>query len=136
MSRPIVVITYMFGSSDPGGLNSAHIHGTHVPVEEPSTASRAVIQRLISFSVFAYQSATGSISAESLSVSELSLVQFSGQLVLNKEGFKALDVPSMQVPPWRDRPSGLTGPDNWQDKRKRSTQFFWFQASKNIASLP
>jgi hypothetical protein len=22
-----------------GGLNSTHIHGTHVPVEEPSTAS-------------------------------------------------------------------------------------------------
>jgi hypothetical protein len=24
-----------------GGLNSAHIHGTHVPVEEPSTTSEA-----------------------------------------------------------------------------------------------
>ena len=24
-----------------GGLNSTHIHGTHVPVEEPSTASKA-----------------------------------------------------------------------------------------------
>jgi hypothetical protein len=24
-----------------GGLNSTHIHGTHVPVEEPSTASIA-----------------------------------------------------------------------------------------------
>ena len=26
-----------------GGLNSAHIHGTHVPVVEPSTASEAVV---------------------------------------------------------------------------------------------
>jgi hypothetical protein len=26
-----------------GGPNSAHIHGTHVPVEEPSTASKADI---------------------------------------------------------------------------------------------
>jgi hypothetical protein len=24
-----------------GGLNSTHFHGTHVPVEEPSTASKA-----------------------------------------------------------------------------------------------
>jgi hypothetical protein len=28
-----------------GGLNSAHIRGTHVPVEEPSTASEADISR-------------------------------------------------------------------------------------------
>src|SRR5260221_5054966 len=28
-------------SSEAWGLNSAHIHGTHVPVEEPSTASQA-----------------------------------------------------------------------------------------------
>src|SRR5450830_650611 len=39
MSRPIVVIACMLGSSNCGGLNSTHIHGTHVPVEEPSTAS-------------------------------------------------------------------------------------------------
>jgi hypothetical protein len=26
-----------------GGLNSTHFHGTHVPVEEPSTASKADI---------------------------------------------------------------------------------------------
>jgi hypothetical protein len=26
-----------------GGLNSTHIHGTHVPVEEPSTASKPEI---------------------------------------------------------------------------------------------
>jgi hypothetical protein len=26
-----------------GGLNSTHIHGIHVPVEEPSTASQADI---------------------------------------------------------------------------------------------
>jgi hypothetical protein len=25
------------------GLNSTHIHGTHVPVEEPSTASEAEV---------------------------------------------------------------------------------------------
>src|SRR5664280_494908 len=31
----------MFGSSKWWGLNSTHIHGTHVPVEEPSTASKA-----------------------------------------------------------------------------------------------
>jgi hypothetical protein len=27
-----------------GGLNSTHFHGTHVPVEEPSTASIADIR--------------------------------------------------------------------------------------------
>src|SRR5215831_18912172 len=31
----------MFGSSKSWGLNSTHLHGTHVPVEEPSTASIA-----------------------------------------------------------------------------------------------
>ena len=30
-----------------GSLNSAHIHGTDVPVEEPSTASRTDIHRSI-----------------------------------------------------------------------------------------
>jgi hypothetical protein len=29
----------MIGSSESWGLNSTHFHGTHVPVEEPSTAS-------------------------------------------------------------------------------------------------
>jgi hypothetical protein len=29
-----------------GGLNSTHIHGTRAPVEEPSTASIANIERL------------------------------------------------------------------------------------------
>jgi hypothetical protein len=28
-----------------GGLNNTHIHGTSVPVEEPSTASKAEITR-------------------------------------------------------------------------------------------
>jgi hypothetical protein len=37
--RPIVVTACMFGSSKSRGLNSTHIHGTSVPVEEPSTAS-------------------------------------------------------------------------------------------------
>jgi hypothetical protein len=31
MSRPIVVTVCMIGSSESGGLNSTHIHGTHVP---------------------------------------------------------------------------------------------------------
>ena len=31
----------MLGSSERWGLNSAHFHGTQVPVEEPSTASKA-----------------------------------------------------------------------------------------------
>jgi len=31
----------MLGSSETWGLNSTHFHGTHVPVEEPSTASGA-----------------------------------------------------------------------------------------------
>jgi hypothetical protein len=31
----------MSGSCESWGLNSTHIHGTHVPVEEPSTASGA-----------------------------------------------------------------------------------------------
>jgi hypothetical protein len=35
----------LHGSSpNRGSLNSTHIHGTHVPVEEPSTASKADIQ--------------------------------------------------------------------------------------------
>src|SRR6476620_1047152 len=41
MSRPIVVTVCMSGSCESWGLNSTHIHGTHVPVEEPSTASGA-----------------------------------------------------------------------------------------------
>src|ERR1017187_5072869 len=41
ISRPIVVIVCMLGFSKLWGLNSTHIHGTHVPVEEPSTASLA-----------------------------------------------------------------------------------------------
>src|SRR5947199_1092820 len=43
MSRPIVVIDCMLGPSESWGLNSTHIHGTHVPVEEPSTASTAEV---------------------------------------------------------------------------------------------
>jgi hypothetical protein len=37
----------MIGSSESWGLNSAHFHGTHVPVEEPSTASKADIEPLM-----------------------------------------------------------------------------------------
>lgn len=43
--------SYSFGrccmtrSSDHGGLNSTHIHGTHVQAEEPSTASLPDIKR-------------------------------------------------------------------------------------------
>src|SRR3954452_10546837 len=40
MSRPIVVIVCMDAPPNRGSLNSAHIFGTHVPVEEPSTASQ------------------------------------------------------------------------------------------------
>src|ERR1022692_1649344 len=56
MSRPIVVTVCMLGSSKPyaclaplncGGLNSTHIHGTHVPVEERSTASIGDIAHLV-----------------------------------------------------------------------------------------
>jgi hypothetical protein len=47
ISRPIVVIVCMLGSSKLRGLNSTHIHGTHVPVEEPFTASIADIPRTI-----------------------------------------------------------------------------------------
>ena len=43
MSRPIVVITCMFGSYKLWGLNSPHCFGTYVPVEEPSTASEAEV---------------------------------------------------------------------------------------------
>ena len=39
------LIACMIGSSESWGLNSAHIHGTHVPVEEPSTASIADVQQ-------------------------------------------------------------------------------------------
>jgi hypothetical protein len=31
----MVVTACMMGSSESWGLNSTHIHGTHVPVEEP-----------------------------------------------------------------------------------------------------
>jgi hypothetical protein len=41
--RPIVVTACMIGSSESWGLNSAQIHGTHVPVEKPSTASGAEV---------------------------------------------------------------------------------------------
>src|ERR1700704_4788140 len=41
MSRPIVVTVCMFAPPNRGSIISAHIHGTHVPVEEPSTASDA-----------------------------------------------------------------------------------------------
>src|SRR6266516_2651272 len=41
MSRPIVVTACMLAPPNRGGLNSTHIHGTSVPVEEPSTASQA-----------------------------------------------------------------------------------------------
>src|SRR4051812_21219288 len=43
MSRPIVVIVCMDAPPNRGSLNSAHIHGTHVPVEEPSTASEPAV---------------------------------------------------------------------------------------------
>jgi hypothetical protein len=41
----MVVAACMIGSSKCGSINSTHIHGTHVPVEEPSTASKADILR-------------------------------------------------------------------------------------------
>src|SRR4029079_4959004 len=44
MSRPIVVIVCMDAPPNRGSFNSAHIRGTHVPVEEPSTASLADMQ--------------------------------------------------------------------------------------------
>jgi hypothetical protein len=31
----------MFSSSESWDFNSTHVYGTHVPVEEPSTASKA-----------------------------------------------------------------------------------------------
>ena len=41
ISRPIVLTVCMIGSSESWGvLNNAHFHDTHVPVEEPSTASK------------------------------------------------------------------------------------------------
>jgi hypothetical protein len=40
MSRPIVVIVCMTWLLRIVGLTATHIHGTHVPVEEPSTASQ------------------------------------------------------------------------------------------------
>jgi hypothetical protein len=35
------VIACMFSSSESWDFNSTHVYGTHVPVEEPSTASKA-----------------------------------------------------------------------------------------------
>src|SRR5215469_12649855 len=43
MSRPTVVIVCILAPPNRGGLNSTHIHGTSVPVEEPSIASKADI---------------------------------------------------------------------------------------------
>jgi hypothetical protein len=45
MSRPMVVIGWMIAPPNRGSINSInsiHIHGTQVPVEEPSTAPEAV----------------------------------------------------------------------------------------------
>jgi hypothetical protein len=41
--KPDFVIVCMDRSFNRGSLNSAHIRGTHVPVEEPSAASEADI---------------------------------------------------------------------------------------------
>jgi hypothetical protein len=41
MSRPTVVIACMLAPPNRGDFNSTHFRGTHVPVEEPSTASEA-----------------------------------------------------------------------------------------------
>src|SRR5436190_13642236 len=43
MSRPIVVTACMFAPPNRRGLNSTHMHGTSVPMEEPSTGSIADI---------------------------------------------------------------------------------------------
>src|SRR5712672_2833751 len=43
MSRPIVATVAWIAPPNRGSLNSAHTHGTHVPVEEPSTASKAEV---------------------------------------------------------------------------------------------
>jgi hypothetical protein len=50
-----------------GSLNSAHIHGTHVPVEEPSTASIGAY----SITSSARASRSGDGEAESLSGSQI-----------------------------------------------------------------
>jgi hypothetical protein len=42
-----------------GALNSAHIFGTYVPMEEPSTASGADIDRQISDVYFGFESRHG-----------------------------------------------------------------------------
>ena len=39
ISRPIVAIDCMLAPPNRGSFNSPHVYGTHVPVEEPSTAS-------------------------------------------------------------------------------------------------
>src|SRR5882724_5784490 len=39
----------MIGSSESWGLSSTHIHGTNVPVEEPSTASTAELGTVLLF---------------------------------------------------------------------------------------
>ena len=39
ISKPIVLSSAWLAPLNRGSLNSAHIHGTDVPVEEPSTAS-------------------------------------------------------------------------------------------------
>jgi hypothetical protein len=46
MSKPIVVIAASLAPLNRGSLNSAHIHGTDVPVEEPSTASTTDIGKV------------------------------------------------------------------------------------------
>jgi hypothetical protein len=44
MSRPTVLTICMLGLPfNPGCINRNHTHGTHAPVEEPSTASEADI---------------------------------------------------------------------------------------------
>src|SRR4029453_6224548 len=44
MSRPTVLTTCTLGLPfNPGCINRNHTHGTHAPLEEPSTASKADI---------------------------------------------------------------------------------------------
>jgi hypothetical protein len=56
ISRPIVVLVCITGSSESWEPWQTHIHGTHVPVEEPSTASKADITALLNQLVSAGES--------------------------------------------------------------------------------
>ena len=47
MSRPIILTVCIMAPANRGSIIGTHILGTHVPVEEPSTASKANVSGVV-----------------------------------------------------------------------------------------